>query len=173
MPPTYTNEGLIAAEAIAAHHPHVGVLLLSQYVEAGYAMQLLQTRRGRAGYLLKDRILDLDDFVASLQRVAAGETVVDAALVTQLLQRARRDDPLDELTERERTVLALMAQGFTDRGIADRLYITPKTVETHIRHVFTKLRLPATPADNRRVHAVLTYLRASDGPRTAETLRWR
>ena len=170
MPPSFTDEGLMAAEQIASRHPGVGVLLLSHYVDAGYAMRLLQVGPGRAGYLLKDRMLDVGDFVGSLERVAAGETVVDPALVSQLLDRARREDPLDELTGRERTVLALMAEGLTDRGIADRLYITPKTVETHIRHVFTKLRLPATAADNRRVHAVLTYLRASDD-RTAETLR--
>jgi DNA-binding NarL/FixJ family response regulator len=162
MPPTFTDEGLIAAAEIASRHPKVGVLLVSQYVDAGYAMRLLHTGHGRAGYLLKDRILDLDDFIAALERVAAGETVVDPALVAQLLQRARQDNPLDELTDRERTVLALMAQGLTDRGIADRLFITPKTVETHIRHLFTKLGLPTTAADNRRVHAVLTYLRASD-----------
>ena len=163
MPPTYSHEGLIAAEEIAARHPDLGVLLLSQYVEASYAMRLIEQGRGGAGYLLKDRILDAGDFVAALERVSAGETVVDPALVAQLVARARAPDPLEELTERERTVLALMAQGLTDRGIADRLWVTPKTVETHIRHVFAKLGLPSTPAHNRRVHAVLTFLRAPDG----------
>jgi serine/threonine-protein kinase len=136
------------------------VLLLSQYVEATYALRLLEGGRERIGYLLNDRVLDLDDFVAALERVAAGETVVDPALVAQLVGRARDDDPLDELTEREREVLALMAEGLTDRGISERLYVTPKTIETHIRHIFGKLGIPATPAHNRRVHAVLAYLRS-------------
>jgi DNA-binding NarL/FixJ family response regulator len=165
MPPTFSDEGLLAAERIAECHPEVGVMLLSQYVEASYAMRLLHTGSGRLGYLLKDRVLDLDDFVAALERVAAGETVVDHGLVAQLLARTREPDPLGELTDRERTVLALMAQGLTDRGIAERLWVTPKTVETHIRHVFAKLCLPATAADNRRVHAVLTFLRASEDRR--------
>jgi DNA-binding NarL/FixJ family response regulator len=136
------------------------VLLLSHYVEATYALRLLEGGRERIGYLLNDRVLDLDDFVAALERVAAGETVVDPALVAQLVGRARDDDPLDELTEREREVLALMAEGLTDRGISERLYVTPKTIETHIRHIFGKLGIPATPAHNRRVHAVLAYLRS-------------
>jgi serine/threonine-protein kinase len=136
------------------------VLLLSQYVEATYALRLLEGGPERIGYLLNDRVLDLDDFVAALERVAAGETVVDPALVAQLVGRARDDDPLDELTEREREVLALMAEGLTDRGISERLYVTPKTIETHIRHIFCKLGIPATPAHNRRVHAVLAYLRS-------------
>ena len=164
MPPTYSNEGLIVAEQIAARHSDVGVLLLSQYVEASYALRLIEGGRGRTGYLLKDRLLDVDDFVAALERVAAGETVVDPAVVAQLVDRAREADPLGELTERERAVLALMAEGLTDRGIAERLWVTPKTVETHIRHGFAKLRLPSTAAHNRRVHAVLAFLRASDGP---------
>jgi len=160
MPPTRSDEGLVAAERIGESHPEVGVLLLSQYVEAAYAMRLLEGGRGRVGYLLKDRVLDVDDFVAALRRVAAGETVVDPALVAQLVDRAREDDPLGELTAREREVLALMAEGLTDRGISERLYVTPKTTETHIRHIFAKLAIPATPAHNRRVNAVLTYLRS-------------
>jgi DNA-binding NarL/FixJ family response regulator len=160
MPPTRTDEGLVAAERIAAAHPGVGVLLLSQYVEASYALRLLEAGRGRTGYLLKDRVLDVGDFVAALERVAAGETVVDPALVAQLVGRAREDDPLGELTEREREVLSLMAEGLTDRGISERLYVAPKTTETHVRHIFAKLGIPATPAHNRRVHAVLAYLRA-------------
>jgi DNA-binding NarL/FixJ family response regulator len=160
MPPTQTDEGLVAAEQIGERHPGVGVLLLSQYVEATYALRLLEGGRERIGSLLNDRVLDLDDFVAALERVAAGETVVDPALVAQLVGRARDDDPLDELTEREREVLALMAEGLTDRGISERLYVTPKTIETHIRHIFGKLGIPATPAHNRRVHAVLAYLRS-------------
>jgi DNA-binding NarL/FixJ family response regulator len=159
MPPTRTDEGLVAAERIAERHPKTGVLLLSQYVEAAYALRLLESGRGRTGYLLKDRVLDVADFVAALQRVDVGETVVDPALVAQLVGRRQEDDPLDELTDREREVLALMAEGLTDRGISERLYVTPKTIETHIRHIFSKLGIPATPAHNRRVHAVLAYLR--------------
>jgi DNA-binding NarL/FixJ family response regulator len=159
MPPTRTDEGLVAAEQIAEQHPETGVLLLSQYVEAAYALRLLESGRGRTGYLLKDRVLDVADFVAALERVDAGETVVDPALVAQLVGRRQEDDPLDELTDREREVLALMAEGLTDRGISERLYVTPKTIETHIRHIFSKLGIPATPAHNRRVHAVLAYLR--------------
>jgi DNA-binding NarL/FixJ family response regulator len=159
MPPTMNDEGLVAAEQIGERYPEVGVLLLSQYVEAAYALRLVEGGRGRTGYLLKDRVLDLDDFVAALQRVVAGETVVDPALVAQLVDRAREDDPLRELTKREREVLALMAEGMTDRGISERLYVAPKTIETHIRHIFSKLGIPATPAHNRRVHAVLAFLR--------------
>ena len=159
MPPTRTDEGLVAAERIAERHPATGVLLLSQYVEAAYALRLLESGRGRIGYLLKDRVLDVADFVAALERVDAGETVVDPALVAQLVGRRQESDPLDELTDREREVLALMAEGLTDRGISERLYVTPKTIETHIRHIFSKLGIPATPAHNRRVHAVLAYLR--------------
>jgi DNA-binding NarL/FixJ family response regulator len=158
MPPTRSDEGLVAAEAIAARHPEVGVLLLSQYVDAAYALRLLDGAHARSGYLLKDRVLDAGDFVAALERVAAGETVVDPALVAQLVERP--GDQLEELTEREREVLALMAEGLTDRGISARLYVTPRTVETHVRHIFTKLGIPGSAADNRRVHAVLTYLRA-------------
>jgi DNA-binding NarL/FixJ family response regulator len=160
MPPTWTDEGLIAAGRIGERHPDVGVLLLSQYVESTYALGLLERRPARTGYLLKDRVLDLGEFVGALERIAAGETVVEPALVAQLVERRREDDPLAQLTEREREVLALMAEGLTDRGISERLYVTPKTTETHIRHIFAKLGIPATPAHNRRVHAVLTYLRS-------------
>jgi DNA-binding NarL/FixJ family response regulator len=160
MPPTWSDEGLAVAEEIRRRFPQVGVLLLSQYVEAEYALTLLDGGGGKIGYLLKERVLDVDDLVAALERVAAGETVVDPALVSQLLDRTRPDNPLDALTAREREVLSLMAEGLTDRGIAERLYLTPNTVETHIRHILAKLDLPATPADNRRVHAVLAYLRS-------------
>jgi DNA-binding NarL/FixJ family response regulator len=160
MPPTWTDEGLVAAGRIGERHPDVGVLLLSQYIEPAYALRLLEHGPARTGYLLKDRVLDLDDFVGALERIAAGETVVDPALVAQLVDRTREDDPLAQLTEREREVLALMAEGLTDRGISQRLYVTPKTTETHIRHIFAKLAIPATPTHNRRVHAVLTYLRS-------------
>jgi DNA-binding NarL/FixJ family response regulator len=160
MPPTWSNEGLAVAEEIRRRFPQVGVLLLSQYVEAEYALRLLEGDSERIGYLLKERMLDIDDLVGALRRVAAGETVVDPALVAQLLDRSRAHNPLDQLTRREREVLSLMAEGLTDRGIAERLFVTPNTVETHIRHIISKLGLPATSADNRRVRAVLAYLRS-------------
>jgi DNA-binding NarL/FixJ family response regulator len=160
MPPTWSDEGLTVAAAFRRRYPQVGVLLLSQYVEADYALRLLDGQGERTGYLLKERVLDVQDLLSALERIAAGETVVDPALVSQVLGRPRQHGPLDELTTREREVLSLMAEGLTDRGIAQRLYITPNTVETHIRHIIAKLGLPATPADNRRVHAVLTYLRS-------------
>ena len=162
MPPTWSDEGLTLATEIRRSFPDVGVLLLSQYVEAEYALKLLADDTTSIGYLLKERVLDIGDLVNALERIASGETVVDAALVSQLLNRARSSSPLDELTPREREVLSLMAEGLTDRGIAERLYLTPNTVETHIRHIIAKLNLPATPTNNRRVHAVLTYLRQTN-----------
>ena len=159
MPPTHTDEGLAAAETIRARHPDIGVLVLSQYVEASYALRLLEGGEGRCGYLLKDRVLDAAELVAALERIVAGETVVDHELVAQLVERRRHPDPLGELTEREREVLRLMAEGLTDRGIAERLWVTPKTVETHVRHVLRKLDLPSGAEHNRRVQAVLAQLR--------------
>jgi DNA-binding NarL/FixJ family response regulator len=159
MPPTHTDEGLSAASTIREQHPRVGVLVLSQYVEASYALRVLDAGEGHCGYLLKDRVLDAGELVAALERVASGETVVDHELVTQLLARRREPGPLDDLTDREREVLALMAEGLTDRGIAERLWVTPKTVETHVRHILQKLELPGGAANNRRVHAVLAQLR--------------
>ena len=134
--------------------------MLSQYVEAEYALRLLDGHESRVGYLLKDRILDVGQLSDAIARVVDGGVVVDPQLVSFLLERRRRSDPLDELTPREREVLALMAEGLTDRGIAERLYVTPKTVETHIRHIFGKLEIPESALDNKRVHAVLAYLRA-------------
>ncbi|HEX3226388.1 MAG TPA: response regulator transcription factor [Gaiellaceae bacterium] len=160
MPPTWSTEGLAAAEEIRRRFPDVAVLVLSQYVEPEYALRLLESSDSRTGYLLKERVLDLEQLVDALERVARGETVVDPALAAQLLDRVRDASPLDQLTPREREVLGLIAEGLTDRGIAERLYLTPNTVETHIRHIIAKLDLPATPADNRRVHAVLAYLRS-------------
>jgi DNA-binding NarL/FixJ family response regulator len=160
LPPTHSDEGLRAAAEIRRRSPSIALLVLSQYVEAEYALRLLEGDERSVGYLLKDRILDAHELTDAIRRVVAGGVVVDAALVTQLLERRRRIDPLDELTAREREVLGLMAEGLTDRGIAERLYVTPKTVETHIRHIFAKLRLPETALDNKRVHAVLAYLRA-------------
>jgi DNA-binding NarL/FixJ family response regulator len=160
MPPTHTDEGLVAAETIRRSWPHVGVLVLSQYVETEYALRLLKGGEERCGYLLKDRVLDAGQLAAAVRRINEGGVVVDPELVTRLVGRSRPSSPLDELTPREREVLALMAEGLTDRGIGERLFVTPKTVETHVRHIFAKLSLPATPTENKRVHAVLTYLRA-------------
>jgi DNA-binding NarL/FixJ family response regulator len=160
LPPNYGDEGLRAAAEIRARFPSVALLVLSQYVEAEYALRLLEGREQGVGYLLKDRIIDAAQLTEAITRVLSGGVVVDPALVSQLLERRRRADPLDELTAREREVLGLMAGGLTDRGIAQRLYVTPKTVETHIRHIFQKLSLPESALDNKRVHAVLTYLRA-------------
>jgi DNA-binding NarL/FixJ family response regulator len=158
MPPTWSDEGLAVAEEIHRRFPRVGVLVLSQYVEAAYALKLLDNSSSRRGYLLKERVLDIHDLVDALERIAAGETVVDAALVSRLINRRHENTPIEQLTRREREVLALMAEGLTDRGIAERLFLTPNTVETHIRHIIAKLNLPATAADNRRVKAVLVYL---------------
>jgi DNA-binding NarL/FixJ family response regulator len=159
MPPTHTDEGLVAAETIRAQRPNVGVLVLSQYVESEYALRLLAGGEERCGYLLKDRVLDGGQLAEAVRRVGEGGVVVDPELVARLVGRTRPNSPLDELTARERDVLALMAEGLTDRGIGERLFVTPKTVETHIHHIFMKLSLPETPADNKRVHAVLAYLR--------------
>jgi DNA-binding NarL/FixJ family response regulator len=161
MPPTHADEGLVAAETIRARWPAVGVLVLSQYVESDYALRLLDGGETRCGYLLKERVLDGGELVDAVRRVGEGGVVVDPELVARLVARSRERSPLDELTAREREVLALMAEGLTDRGIAARLFVTTKTVETHVRHIFWKLGLPATVADNRRVRAVLTYLRAN------------
>ena len=161
MPPTHTDEGLVAARTIQERTPDVGVLVLSQYVEAAYALRLVEGREGRCGYLLKDRVMNAHELVGAIERVAAGETVIDPELVTTLIERERRPNALEQLTSREREVLALVAEGLTDRAIAERLWLTTKTVETHIRHILRKLDLPAGAANNRRVQAVLTYLRAS------------
>lgn len=161
MPPTHTDEGLVASEEIRSRYPDVAVLVLSQYVEPEYALKLLDGGETHVGYLLKDRVLDAGELAAAVRRVAAGESVIDRQLVSQLVNRPRPPNPLDELTAREREVLALLAEGLTDRGIAERLVVTEKTVETHIRHIFMKLELPASALENRRVHAVLAYLRSS------------
>jgi DNA-binding NarL/FixJ family response regulator len=158
MPPTFSSEGLEAAQAIRDAHPAVAVLVLSQHIDAAYAMKLVDERAERVGYLLKDRIADVAALVDALRRVCAGETVVDPGLVGELLDAPRHEDPLAELTPREREVLALVAEGRTDRGIAEALWLSPKTVETHVRTIFRKLDLPSTPSENRRVHAVLAFL---------------
>jgi Response regulator containing a CheY-like receiver domain and an HTH DNA-binding domain len=158
MPPTFSDEGLRAADAISVRHPSVAVLVLSQYVDADYALALLEHADGARGYLLKERVMRATDLIDGLARLARGETVVDPELVEQLLGRSRVASPLDELTERERHVLSLMAEGLTDRGIAERLWLSPKTVETHVRHVLQKLGLRDDHTRNRRVQAVLAYL---------------
>lgn len=160
MPPTHTDEGLVAAKTIRRRWLRVGVLVLSQYTDTEYALQLLEGGEDRCGYLLKDRVLDAGQLAEAVRRVGDGGVVVDPELVARLVSRSRPDSPLDELTRREHEVLELMAEGLTDRGIGERLFVTPKTVETHIRHIFLKLQLPETATDNKRVHAVLTYLRS-------------
>jgi DNA-binding NarL/FixJ family response regulator len=158
MPPSYTNEGLVAAREIRRRHPEVGTLVLSQYVEVAYALQLVRGGSGRVGYLLKERIADPADLVDALERIAAGEIVVEPSLVDELLHAPAARDPLEKLTAREREVLALIALGKTDRGIAERLVVTRKTIETHVRSILAKLDLPTDATENRRVHAVLAFL---------------
>jgi DNA-binding NarL/FixJ family response regulator len=158
MPPTFTDEGLVAAERIHAAHPRVGVLVLSQHVDIGYAMKLLDGGSTGMGYLLKDRILELATLVDALRRVRAGGTVVDPELVRSLVEAPSGPGRLEPLTARERQVLALIAEGRTDRAIAQALVVAPKTVEAHVRSIFRKLDLPSAPTENRRVHAVLAYL---------------
>jgi DNA-binding NarL/FixJ family response regulator/class 3 adenylate cyclase len=160
MPPTHTDEGLRAAQEIRSNHPDVGVLVLSQYVEPTYAMELLAESAEGVGYLLKDRVSDVEEFAAAVRRVAEGGSALDPALVTQLVGRRRQHDPLDDLTDREREVLELMAEGRSNQAIGERLFITPRAVEKHITSIFGKLRLPQAPEDHRRVLAVLAFLRA-------------
>src|SRR6266568_1519573 len=160
MPPTQTDEGLRAAQQIRERWPDTGVLVLSQYVEPAYAMELLGENAEGVGYLLKDRVSDVDEFAAAVRRVAEGGSALDPAVVSQLVGRRRRDDPLEELTPREREVLELMAEGRSNQAIAERLVITLRAVEKHVTSIFSKLRLSSTPEDHRRVLAVLTYLRS-------------
>jgi DNA-binding NarL/FixJ family response regulator len=160
MPPTHRDEGLAAARRIKEAYPNIGVLVLSQYVEVHYALALVEDRPLGAGYLLKDRVEALDDFLDSIRRVAAGELVVDPSVVALLVSRARRHDPLDELTAREREVLSLMAEGRSNQAISTQLFLTARTVESHVRSIFLKLNLPPAADDHRRVLAVLSYLRA-------------
>jgi DNA-binding NarL/FixJ family response regulator len=160
MPPTFTDEGLQAAEQIRAAHPAVAVLLLSQYADIALAARLVETLPRAAGYLLKERIGDTGQLIDALHRVIGGELVIDPDLVRALVTRQRAGDPLQRLTERERAVLALMAEGRSNAGIATRLYLSPKSVERHVAGLFDKLGLPPDSDDNRRVLAVITYLRA-------------
>ena len=163
MPPTQTDEGARAAEQIRAEQPDVGILLLSQIIEATVALRLFSERPEGFGYLLKDRVLEIDDFLDAVRRVGRGGSALDPQVVAQLVGRRRQDDPLGELTGREREVLELMAEGRSNQGIGKKLFLSPKTVETHIHRVFTKLGLEQAPEDHRRVLAVLAYL-AADPP---------
>jgi DNA-binding NarL/FixJ family response regulator len=160
MPPTHSDEGLAAAKEIRESYPTVGVLVLSQYVEPAYAMELLAESAEGVGYLLKDRVSDVDEFVSAVRRVAEGGSALDPAVVSQLVGRRRGDDPVSSLTPRERDVLELMAEGRSNEGIAKRLVVTERAVEKHVTSIFTKLRLPPAAEDHRRVLAVLTYLRS-------------
>jgi len=160
MPPTHTTEGLAAAVQIRESHPKVAVLLLSQYVETTHALRLLERGAGRVGYLLKDRVSDVREFLDTVRRVAGGGSAIDPDVVSELLVRRRRRDVVGELTERERAVLNLMAEGRSNTAIGTSLHLSEKTVEGHVRSIFSKLELEPAAEDHRRVLAVLTYLRA-------------
>jgi DNA-binding NarL/FixJ family response regulator len=158
MPPTHTDEGLRAAQEIRERYPGTGVLVLSQYAEPAYAMELLSESAEGVGYLLKDRVSDVNDFCAAVKRVAEGGSALDPTVVSQLVGRRRRDDPVSELTPRETEVLELMAEGRSNQAIGERLFITPRAVEKHVTSIFGKLGLAAAAEDHRRVLAVLAYL---------------
>jgi len=160
MPPTQTDEGTRVAREIRADDPSLAVLVLSQTIEVRHAFELFSEQPEGFGYLLKGRVLDVDEFVDSVRRVARGGTVVDPEVVGQLIGRRRTHDPLEELTPREREVLELMAEGLSNRGICRKLVLSPKTVETHVHSIFGKLALPQEPDEHRRVLAVLAFLRA-------------
>src|SRR5262249_6211996 len=165
MPPTYTDEGLVAAHQIRAGHPGVGVLVLSQYVEPGYAMRLIEDRPDGVGYLLKERVFDAAILVDGLRRIDDGECVIDPTIVARLVGRRREKDPLADLTAREHEVLSLVAEGLSNTAIAKRLSVTERTIEAHTTQIFRKLGLDADPASHRRVLAVLAFLRSSALPR--------
>ena len=170
LPPTHTDEGLRAALEIREKHAGVGVLVLSQYVEPGLAMKLLSASAEGAGYLLKDRVSDVDEFVAAVRRVGSGGSALDPTIVSTLLSKQREDDPLATLTPREREVLELMAEGRSNQAIADQLFVTLRAVEKHVTSIFSKLDLVNTPEDHRRVLAVLAYLRSERPDRLR--VRW-
>jgi DNA-binding NarL/FixJ family response regulator len=161
MPPTHTDEGLQAAREIRGRRPEMGILVLSQYVRPSYALELLSQGTEGIGYVLKDRVSDLEELASSVRRVGEGGSVLDPTVVAQLVDRPRPgDDPLEDLSEREREVLGLMAEGRSNKAIGQQLFITEHTVEKHVKSIFGKLRLPSTPDDHRRVLAVLTFLSA-------------
>ena len=160
LPPTHTDEGLRAALEIRANHPSTAVLVLSQYVEVGLAMKLLADSAEGVGYLLKNRVNNVKDFLAAVRRVAGGGSAIDPIIISTLLAKRRRDDPLEVLTPREREILVLMAEGRSNQGIAERLVITLRAVERHVSTIFGKLGLPSTGTESRRVLAVLLYLRS-------------
>ena len=158
MPPTHTTEGLEAAVTLRADRRELAVMLLSQHIETRYALDLIADGAAGVGYLLKDRVADVDDFLAALDRVAAGETAIDPQVVTRLVGRERRNNPLDRLTEREREVLSLMAEGHSNSALAEQLVLNLRTIETHVSNIFTKLDLAPESETHRRVQAVLAYL---------------
>lgn len=160
MPPTFTDEGLRAAGELRDIYPNLGVLVLSQYLEVHYAMRLIENQLSGVGYLLKDRVSEVGEFIDAIHRVARGGSVVDSGVVAELLTRKRAANPLDRLTSREREVLTLMAEGRSNRAIQERLYVSSRTVETHVRNIMMKLDLTETPDDHRRVMAVLAFLRS-------------
>jgi DNA-binding NarL/FixJ family response regulator len=162
MPPTFTDEGIRTAAELRGLYPRMGILVLSTYVETRYASRLLETVSTGVGYLLKDNVTDMGVLMDSLTRVAAGETVLDPTIVRRLLGRNRKPSPMDVLNERERMVLQYMAEGRSNLGIAKELFLSPRTVETHVTSVFTKLGLDQTETDNNRVRAVLAFLRSED-----------
>ena len=159
MPPTFTDEGITAARRIRESRPEIGVLVLSHHLESEYAMRLLADVPERCGYLLKERLTDIAVLVDALRRITEGECVIDPTIVARLIQRPRQASPLARLSERETEVLGLMAEGRSNQAIAERLVVTPRTVEAHVRQILMKLDLPESPDDHRRVLAVLTYLR--------------
>jgi DNA-binding NarL/FixJ family response regulator len=162
MPPTHTDEGLRAARELRRRYPGLGVLVLSQHVRPSYAFELLSEGTDGIGYLLKDRVSDLEELAEGVRRVGGGGSVLDPSVVAQLVNRRKMgNDPVDELTERELEVLGLMAEGRSNKAVADRLFITEHTVEKHVQNIFAKLRIPATTDDHRRVLAVLTFLNSS------------
>lgn len=159
MPPTNSNDGLVAAQRIRAEHPGVGVLVLSQYVETRQAIRLLHHSPARVGYLLKDRVSDIAEFIDAVRRISRGGSVIDPDVVAQLLQHRGDNSALADLTGREQDILALIAEGRSNRAICERLFLSPKTVETHVGSIFAKLGLPPATDDHRRVLAVLMYIR--------------
>jgi DNA-binding NarL/FixJ family response regulator len=159
MPPTHTTEGLVAALEIRRRHPRMGVLVLSQHVETHYAMELLGNNASGVGYLLKERLSHIGEVIDAIRHVAAGRSVIDPTIVSRLIGKHREQDPIATLTSRERDVLALMAEGRSNRAIGERLFLSAKTVETHVSSIFSKLEIEDTPDDNRRILSVLTWLR--------------